>query len=302
METLNYYPTPLAMKKILLLVLLIAPLLVNAQSPILVSPQWLNEHKNDPNLVILQVNFLQAEYEKEHIDGARFLWPNWLAPNTPQANYNAPDPVEAQKLLREFGISNSSQVVICHVKNEVSPSARMFLTLEHLGLRGQVSFLNGGLEAWKKEGLPVTKEIPVVKKGNFKVAQQGLLVDKDYALKTLKSTNVVVDARMQRYYDGEATGNPRDGHITGAKNIPYTEMVDASNVFKPVDQLEPYFTAVVPDKKTEVVAYCFIGQTASVVYLAGRVLGYDVKLYDNSLQEWSWLENLPMEVTRKEDK
>jgi thiosulfate/3-mercaptopyruvate sulfurtransferase len=287
------------MKKILLLILLTAPLFISAQTPLLVSPQWLNEHKNDPNLVILQVNFLQAEYDREHIAGARFLWPYWLAPNTPQANFNAPDRSDAQKLLREFGISNDSRVVICHVKNEVSPSARMFLTLENLGLRGQVSFLNGGLDAWKKEGLPVTKELPVVRKGNIKVTPNGLLVDKDYVLKTLQSTNVVVDARMQRFYDGEATGNPRDGHITGAKNIPYTELVDASNVFKPVDQLASYFTAVVPDKKTEVVTYCFIGQTASVVYLAGRVLGYDVKLYDNSLQEWSWLENLPMEVTKK---
>jgi thiosulfate/3-mercaptopyruvate sulfurtransferase len=277
----------------------IAPMLANAQAPILVTPQWLNEHKNDPNIVILQVNFFQAEYEKEHIAGARFLWLNWLAPNTPKANYNAPDPKEAQKLLQDFGITNTSQVVICYVKNEVSPSARIFLTLEHFGLRGHVSFLDGGLEAWKKEGLQVTKEVPVVKKGNIKLVPQGLLVDKEYVLKTLQSTNVVVDARMQRYYDGDATGNPRDGHITGAKNIPYTEMVDASNVFKPLDQLERYFSAVVPDKKTEVVAYCFIGQTASVVYLAGRMLGYDVKLYDNSLQEWSWLDNLPMEVTPK---
>ena len=287
------------MKKFFFFILLVSPFMANAQASILVSPQWLNEHKNDPNLVILQVNFLQAEYEKEHIARARFLWPSWLAPNSPRANYNSPDLAEAQKLLRNLGISNSSHIVICHVRNEVSPSARMFLTLENLGLKGQVSFLNGGLDAWKKEGLPVTNEVPTVAKGNYKVKQNGILVDKEYVLKTLQSTNVVVDARMQKFYDGEPTGNPRDGHIAGAKNIPYTELVDASNVFKPVDQLQTYFTAVVPDKKTEVVTYCFIGQTASVVYLAGRLLGYDVKLYDNSLQEWSWMDNLPMEVTKK---
>ncbi len=285
--------------KLYLFFLIVFPVVAYAEVPILVSPQWLNEHLKDPNLVILQVNFLQAEYEREHIAGARFLWPNWLAPNTPYANYNAPDPKEAQNLLRRFGISNTSHVVICHVKNEVSPSARMFLTLEHLGLRGQVSFLNGGLEAWKKEGLPLTKEIPVVAKGKFKVVLNGLLVNKEYVLKTLQSTNVVVDARMQRFYDGEATGNPRDGHITRAKNIPYTDLTDASSVFKPADQLQSYFTAVVPEKKDEVVLYCFIGQTASVVYIAGRLLGYEVKLYDHSLQEWSWLDNLPMEVTQK---
>ena len=101
------------------------------------------------------------------------------------------------------------------------------------------------------------------------------------------------------FYDGEPTGNPSDGHITGPKNIPNTEMVDASNMFKSSDQLQAYFTPVAPDKSKEVVTYCFIGQTASVVYMAGRMLGYSMKLYDGSLQEWSRLDNLPKEVTKK---
>lgn len=126
-----------------------------------------------------------------------------------------------------------------------------------------------------------------------------LLVDKEYVLKTLKSDNgVVADARAQRYYDGEPTGNPRDGHITGAGNIPFMELTDASNMLKPETELEKYFTPVATKDK-EIVTYCFIGQTASVVYLAGRVLGYNMKLYDGSMQEWSRLEDLPMETTKK---
>ena len=174
----------------------------------------------------------------------------------------------------------------------------MFLTLENLGLRGHVSFLNGGLEAWKKAGYPVTKEIAVVKKGKFKVTPGSLLVDKDYVLKNM-STDIIVDARAKRFYDGDPTGNPREGHITGAVNIPYQDMVDATSAFKPNDQLQAYFTPVVPDKSKEVVTYCFIGQTASVVYMAGRLLGYNMKLYDGSLQEWSRIDELPMEITKK---
>jgi thiosulfate/3-mercaptopyruvate sulfurtransferase len=283
--------------KILFLFLLISGF-VQAQTPILVTPQWLDEHKNDPNLVILQVNFLQAEYQQEHIAGSRFLWPGWLAPNSPQSSFNTPDPKAAEEILQQLGISNNSQVVVCHVKNEVAPSARMFLTLEHLGLKDQVSFLNGGLDAWKKEGYTVTKELPAVKKGSFKVKPNTLLVNKEYVQKVLQG-GVVVDARPTRYYDGEPTGYLRNGHITGAKNIPYTELVNTSNKFKSLDSLQNYFTPVVQDKKSEVVTYCFIGQTASVVYMAGRILGYDIKLYDGSMQEWSWLENLPMETTKK---
>jgi thiosulfate/3-mercaptopyruvate sulfurtransferase len=291
------------MKAKLLFLFLFIGSFVRAQAPILVTPEWLNTHKNDPNLVILQVSFLQVAYEREHIAGARFLWPSWLAPNSPQSSYNAPDPKEAEKVLQDLGISNNSHVVIYHVINEVSPSARMFLTLEQLGLYGQVSFLNGGLEAWKKAGFPVTKDIPATAvKGKFKVkSDKLLLVNKEYVLKTLESpSNVVVDARAKNIYDGEPTGYLRNGHIKGAKNIYFMEMVDQStNMFKPSDSLQTYFTPVVPDKKSEVVAYCFIGQTASVVYMAGRILGYNMKIYDGSMQEWSWLENLPMETTQR---
>jgi thiosulfate/3-mercaptopyruvate sulfurtransferase len=287
------------MKKIILLFLITLTIKVGAQTqPILVTPEWLKEHLNDPNLVLVHVGNLKYDYDKEHIAGARYLWPASLAPDSPYGNFNAPDPKKATEILRGLGISNKSHIVLYHIRNEVSVTARMFLTLEYLGLRDKVSFLNGGMEAWKKAGT-LTAEILPIKKGNIKVKSGGELVDKEYVLKSLKSpTAVVVDARMTRFYDGEPTGNPRDGHITGAQNIPYTEMVDVNNMFKPVDQLQPYFTPVA-DKSKEIVAYCFIGQTASVVYMAGRMLGYNMKLYDASLQEWSRLDNLPMESTKK---
>lgn len=270
-----------------------------ADQPILVSPEWVKERLNDPTLVILQVNFFRLDYEKEHIPGARFLWPEWLTPNSPDGSYNVPEPKKATEILQKLGVSKNSKIVLCHVRDQVTVTARIFMTLEQLGLRGQVSYLNGGLEAWKKEGFPVTKEAPVVKKGNFKVKPGDLIVDKDYVLKTLRSdTAVVVDARMKRFYDGEPTGNPRDGHITGALNIPFPDMVDSLNAFKPIEQLEANFTSVVPDKKKEIVLYCFIGQTACVDYIAGRLLGYRMRLYDASLQEWSRREELPMEKTK----
>lgn len=290
------------MKTLLSLSLLVSYLAGAQDKPILVEAQWLQQNLNDPKVVILQTTGMKYDYDREHIAGARYLWPALLAPDSPYGAFNAPDTDKATELLRSFGINNDSHVILCHVRNDVSVTARMFLTLENLGLRGRVSFLNGGLEAWKKEGYPVTAEVPIVKPGKFNATPGRLLVDKNYVLNTLKSDNgTVVDARAKNFYDGDPTGNPRDGHITGAKNIPFLEMIDANNLykFKPLEQLEGYFNPVVPDKKKEIVTYCFIGQTASVVYMAGRLLGYDVKLYDGSLQEWSRLEELPMEKTNK---
>lgn len=286
------------MKRSVLPLLLMCCSFAYAQD-ILVSAQWLKEHLKDPDLIVLQTSFLKLDYDKEHIDGARFLWPGWLAPDSPDGSFNAPEPDKVSEVLQKLGVNSNSRVVICHVRNEVSPSARMFLTLEDIGLKGKVSFLNGGLDAWKKEGYPVSSVEPVVKKGNFKAKSSGLLVNRDYVLKAMENNNqVVVDARMQRFYDGEPSGLPRDGHIKGAKNIPYTDLVDQSNMFKPTDQLQNYFTPV-SGKDNELITYCFIGQTASVVYMAGRILGYDMKLYDGSMQEWTRIAELPMEVTPK---
>lgn len=270
-----------------------------AQETILVSADWLHEHLKDPDVVILQTGYLRLDYLQEHIEGSQFLWTSWLAPDTPDGSMNAPDLGEVSRRLSALGVSNNSHVVVCYAHNEVSPTARMFLSLEYLGMKGHVSFLDGGLEAWKRAGYPVTSEVTVAKKGHFKPQVDPILVDRHYVYEHLKSpSTVIIDARYKRYYDGEETGLPRDGHLPGARNIPYNEMVDQNNLFKSKDELQAYFKPLVsPDQ--EVVAYCFIGQTASVVYMAGRMLGYKMKLYDGSLQEWSRIKDLPMEKTEK---
>lgn len=273
-----------------------------AQEPVIVSPQWLNENLEDPNLVILYTGFvIKADYDKEHIEGSRFLWPDWLAFDKPEGSMYAPDVKKATKVLQDLGINKNSRIVICHRGSDVTIAARMFMTLEHFGLKGKVSFLNGGIEAWKKAGYPVTSKPSQFKKGNYVATATGTLVDKDYVLNALHTkSSEVVDARAKRWYDGDPTGNPRDGHITGAKNIPFPDMVDSTNSIKPVSIVEKNFTTVVPDKNKEVVVYCFIGQTACVDYLVGRSLGYKIKVYDGSMQEWSRDEKLPMEKTKKD--
>jgi len=286
---------------LVVLVLFLITLTTKAQN-VIVSPQWVNDNMSDPNFVIIQPSFLKLDYDNEHIKGARYLWPDWLTANSPEGTYNPPDPKEATKVLQGLGVNKNSKIVLCHAFGDVSITARMFLTFEYLGLKGQVYYLNGGLVAWKKASFSVTKELPTVKKGNFVASvADPVLVDKNYVLNSLQKKSAdVVDARMKRFYDGEPTGNPRDGHITGALNLPYTDMIDSTNSIKSIDVLSKNFSAVVPDKGKEIVTYCFIGQTASVIYLTGRSLGYNVKLYDGSMQEWSRIPELPMEKTKKE--
>ena len=112
-----------------------------AQQPVLVSPQWLNEKLKDPNLVILYTGFIvKADYDWEYIEGTRFLWPDWLAYNTPEANMVSADAKAATKVLQNLGIDKNSTIVICHKGADVTIVSRMFLALENFGLKGNVSF------------------------------------------------------------------------------------------------------------------------------------------------------------------
>lgn len=267
-----------------------------AQQSILVSPEWLRDHLKDPDLVVLYTGFaIKSDFEKEHIEGSRFLWPDWLAADSPEGAMNAPDVKTATKVLQDLGINKNSRIVVSHKGNDVTIAARMFLTLEHFGLTGRVYFLNGGIEAWKRSGFPVTNKPAVFQRGNYVAHTQPKLVDKDYVLHSLNTrSSEVVDARVKRWFDGDPTGNPRDGHIKGALNLPFPDMLDSLGRFKVVDSLAKNFNTVLPGKDKEIVLYCFIGQTACVDYLAGRALGYQLKVYDGSMQEWSRDTTLPM--------
>src|SRR5689334_11559493 len=110
---------------------------LSAQVPILVTPKWVNEHKSDPNVRLLQVNFLKFDYDNEHSSGAGYLWPGWLAPDSPQGAMNMPDLKKATEVIEGLGISNSSHIILYFIRgNEVSGTTRMFLTLENLGMMG----------------------------------------------------------------------------------------------------------------------------------------------------------------------
>jgi len=72
------------MKRNILVVVVLFMITLTAKAQnVIVSPQWVNDNMNDPDLVILQPSFLKLDYDNEHIKGARYLWPDWLTANSP---------------------------------------------------------------------------------------------------------------------------------------------------------------------------------------------------------------------------
>jgi thiosulfate/3-mercaptopyruvate sulfurtransferase len=265
---------------------------------VVVTPAWLAEHLQDPSVVVLHVAGLREDYDREHIPGARFLWLTWLAESTPERSTELPPVKKMVKVLEELGVSTDSKVVVYHMLGDPTAAARVFVTLDYLGLGDRAYILDGGLEAWKADGRPVTTEIPKIRRGSLKPAvRPEVLADLKYIASKYQDRGIrMVDGRSAQAFNMTGGVNVvRGGHIPGAVNLPASTLVDSTNRYLPPDSLSARFAAAGVQTGDQVIAYCAVGRSACMVYVAARMLGYNVRLYDGSFEEWSRRMELPVE-------
>lgn len=272
-------------------------------APLVVSGDWLAQHLNDRNLVLLHVGD-SAEYLASHIPGARFVSQRAVSvsshdhENGLMLELPGADTLRAQ--LQRLGISNDSRIVVYYGNDWVSPATRIVFTLDYAGLGGQASLLDGGMQRWIEAGRPVTKEPPTARAGTLApLRTKPLVVDVAWVRDHIGARGVsIVDGRSPSFYDGvEATG-PRKGHIPSAKSIPFTEVADDKLFIRNRAELVRLFTDAGVQPGDTVVGYCHIGQQATAMLFAARLLGHPVRLYDGSMQEWSRRTDLPIELER----
>ena len=261
-----------------------------------VSAEWVKQNSTDPGVLILHVSSTKRDYENGHIPGARFLWPGHIIIAT-ETESTFPAPAEsAAKKLRELGVNNDSHIVLCGIYGNVIQVSRIFVNLEHYGLRGKVSVLNGGIEAWKDAGYESSQAIPQVKKGRFKPVIINNLVDGEFVKANLKnSAYIITDARPKAQYDGSA-GTIRSGHIPGAKNLPQPAMYDGKSfMFNSPESIKAAFDKLSIPAGSRPLFYCNTGNSASIDYVAAIVAGYEPLIYDGSMEEWSSRFEWPVE-------
>ena len=274
-----------------------------AAESILVTTAWLSERMKRPGLVIFEIGN-KAEYDAGHIPGAQFLsLRDIAAPRVEgQLALELPAPDRIDSVLEARGISDDSHVVLYFGNDWVSPTTRVFLTLEWAGLRGRVSILDGGLPAWRAEQRPVTTDVPVITKGNFTPRlRDDVVVDAAWLSQHLADPSIaIIDARdAEFYHDSVDNHMPRGGHIPGAHSIPFGTVVIEDNHLKNPAELRSLFTAAGAAPGDTVVSYCHIGQQGTLVFFAARLLGYNVRLYDGSFEDWSKRTELPVEGDRR---
>jgi thiosulfate/3-mercaptopyruvate sulfurtransferase len=270
----------------------------DVRDALVVSPAWLAAHLNDPELVLLYVGQKQ-DYDARHIPGARYLNYQDLAVSDRSPGGLTLQMLPADTLkqrLEAAGISSTSRVVVYFSGENayVSPSARVMFTLDYAGLGNRASILDGGLEAWTRAGQPVTADVPAARTGTLPpLSIRPIVVDAEFVRANLATPGIaIVDARNVGFYDGTQTGgNPtgphKTGHIQGARSVPFSDTVNANNTLKPAADLQKLFADAGVKPGDTVVAYCHIGQQATQVILAARTLGFSVRLFDGSFEEWS---------------
>jgi thiosulfate/3-mercaptopyruvate sulfurtransferase len=265
----------------------------------IVSTEWLGKHLNDQSLVLLHVGD-KKEYDAAHIPGAQFVQTSDISTRAQGLILELP-PVEQLKAnLEKFGVTDNSRIIVYFGKDWVTPTSRVYFTLDYLGLGDRASILDGGMPAWIAENRPVTADVTAPKPGSFTPhPRTNLVVDAAWVSGNINKPGVaILDARDAKFYAGESAGNmPRAGHIPSAKSIPFGSVVEGSNKFKSEDALRQIFINAGVKANDSVATYCHIGQQASLLYFVARYLGYNAHLYDGSFQDWSNRKDLPVETS-----
>jgi thiosulfate/3-mercaptopyruvate sulfurtransferase len=292
------------------LALLLAAALTAAAAPavrsdLLVSTDWLAHHLSDRSVVILQVSRDRAAYDAGHIPGARFIALSDLI-MTREGILNELRPAaDLTKVFEQAGVSDDSRAIL-YTEGTVLPATRAYFTLDYLGHGDRAALLDGGLQKWKAESRPLSKQAPAVRPGRFTARLRPEIVVGLEAVKDLSwaadskqpLAATLLDVRSAEEFKGDKAASEisRPGHIPGALNVNWTggQASRESTALKPETALRQLYESagVTPDRP--VVTYCNTGMQATQSYFTLKYLGYDVKMYDGSFSEWSNLKGTPV--------
>ncbi len=201
-----------------------------------------------------------------------------------------------EHLLASRGVSNEVQVVVYDETSGIR-AARAFWFLEFFG-HPSARVLDGGYNAWGKQGLPVTQEAhkPTPTEWTGLRDQEILAGWREVKARLGSPDAVIVDTRSDGEFCGTTVRAARGGAVPGAVHLEWTNNLGPDGAFKPLNELRKMYerAGVTPDR--EVVTYCQGGYRAAHSYLALRLLGYPrVRNYIGSWKEWGDRVDLPIE-------
>ena len=257
----------------------------------IVQSDWLAQHLNDKNIVVLHVGVDRKSYEQGHIPGARFLPLASIAVTRNGVPNEMPAAAELTQAFERAGVGNHSRVVLYGDELGLL-AARAWFTLQYLGKNSVL--LDGGLERWKAERREVTATVPPAPQPVNLTAKlrPELLIEMPAVQQIVQQKDVaILDARPPEQYSGAVPGDGvrRGGHIPGAKNVFWMDNLVSKQdpVLKSLDQIRARYQSAGLKRGSKVVVYCRTGVQAAHDYLTLKLVGFQPVLYDGSFLEWN---------------
>lgn len=260
----------------------------------LVSTAWLTDHLNDDDLVILDASWhlpamkrdAKEEFASAHIPGAQFFDIDAISDRTTALPHMLPTPENFARDVGALGVSNNSKV-ICYDSVGLFSAARCWWMFKIFG-HDNVAVLDGGLKKWLAENRKVESGSASAKSHNFSATFKPAMV------KTADQVSAehaqIADARSPTRFRGEEA-EPRPGvqpgHISGARNVHYSSLLNADGTMKSANELSKIFAEAGLDIAKPITTSCGSGVTAAILSLALTELGAKSHaLYDGSWAEW----------------
>ncbi|MGT3350939.1 3-mercaptopyruvate sulfurtransferase [Yersinia enterocolitica] len=280
-------------------------------SSFLVTPQWLAEHIDDTNIVILDARMsppglipkrnIQAEFEQGHIPGAVYFDIDAIADSSTGLPHMLPSPQVFSEMVGQLGASEQHTLVIYDDGNLFS-APRVWWTFRIFGAQ-KVYILAGGFSGWQQAGFALESGPTFPTPQTFNATFNDAAVKNVHEVLAALGNNEIqiLDARPAgRFKALEPEPRPglRLGRIPGSINVPWGSMVENGNLKSP-QELEAIFAAQGVDLTKPIITSCGSGVTAAVVALGlAAVNAPSVALYDGSWAEWGASDSLPIDSTK----
>ena len=260
----------------------------------LVSTEWLAARLDADDLVILDATMhlpdcprdARKEYEAGHIPGARFLDLESFIDTGSDVPKAIPTAQQFSERMSELGIAPGSRIVL-YDDSEIRSAARAWFVLTHYGEK-KVAILDGGLAKWRIEGRGLSDRVVGHAPREREVPQPERVVrsQRDLEQNIEGQEWQVVDARDTARFEGQP-GSGSEGHIPGARNVPFVRMFREDGTYRSPDAIRTEFEETGLDLGQPIVTSCNSGMTASVLLFGLSLLGkHDTALYDGSWLEW----------------
>ncbi|QNI30658.1 3-mercaptopyruvate sulfurtransferase [Alloacidobacterium dinghuense] len=265
----------------------------------LVTTSWLGQHLRDPGVVVLDATLppvgitpaidTYARYLAQHIPGAVFFDIEKLSDHSTSLPHMLPTPESFSRSMSALGVGDQMTIIV-YEQEGVFSAPRAWWMLRAFGAL-DVHILDGGLSAWIEGNLPIDAGQVERESVPFHANLDQSAV-KDFAeIRQLIAEHAqILDARSSGRFSGKMP-EPRpgisSGHMPGATNVPFTELLKDGRL-KSVIELSEYFATKGVDIAQPITTTCGSGVTAAVIALALTVVGaQQVSLYDGSWAEYA---------------